>query len=119
MTEVYTQTSFELIAVLSREYPTIPYYFLARGVVKLLSLAQRRQDLANILCERSLKPKEQIEFNELLRDRLNAVNKEFFDGLLAIYLTSDPRGATVKLDLPSKTSNSFAGEKFCIPTKEK
>jgi predicted Zn-ribbon and HTH transcriptional regulator len=30
--------------------------------------------------------------------------------------THDPRGATVKLHLPSGTTNSFGGEGWCVPT---
>jgi hypothetical protein len=30
--------------------------------------------------------------------------------------TYDPRGATVKLHLPSGATNSFGGEGWCVPT---
>jgi hypothetical protein len=113
----YQKDCFTFSIILGQEYPTVKPYRMAEGLTKLLPLANKYQRLALAACERDLSTSEKIELDEALEQQMIAVNRKYFDGLLVIHLQDDPRGATVKLELPSGTSNSFGDRLFCLPIR--
>lgn len=50
-----------------------------------------------------------------LRSQIKEAAREHLCGVI---FSGDPRGATCKLVLPNKATNSFGGEGWCIPTRD-
>jgi hypothetical protein len=104
----YQRDREEFFAVLAAEQ--VPYDVI-HEVLKEANVIQR---LAEIACERELDEREQSR-DELAEARIG--------GKLAAYgivthFQGDPRGAVVKLRLPSGKTNDFGGEGFfCVPTR--
>ena len=46
--------------------------------------------------------------------RIEAICKAL--GMAGVLIEGDPRGATIKVLLPSERSNSWGGEGWCVPT---
>lgn len=100
----------EFVALMAREVPGLPSVVLD----KVLEDADTIQRLAVAYCNRELskaEEKEDADAEERIRAALapHGVKARF---------SGDPRGACVKLDVPSGRSNAFSGGGVCVPTHE-
>lgn len=103
----------EFVAVLTRELPDWSIGQVVDLAAKLMRYGRLSHRLAEALCNRELTAAE---------ERQDTANDERIRLLVATLgvgfgcmISGDPRGATVKLILPSRRSNSFGGEGWCVP----
>lgn len=108
----------ETAIVLARNC-NVRYSQLADTATRLHIIAPQLHNLAELHCERNLTESEKENRYELrdeatrILTRLNEVPINP-NALIFWEFNSDPRGPSIKLYLPDKTSNSFAGETWGI-----
>jgi hypothetical protein len=100
----------ELVAVLSREVPDWTPAALAALVDRLVLLSRRHCRLMEHSCNYGLDERQERTV-ERLRER---ISDELPKGVRAVF-QGDPRGATVKLLLPSGRTNDWGAEGGCVP----
>jgi len=101
----------EFAAVLAKELPKCSSYEIAELAADLITLGRRLSRLAVTHCNVGL-----TERDERSEERTEQRARELCEhyGLQAVF-SGDPRGATLKIVMPSKISNSWGGEGFCVP----
>lgn len=123
-TKSKTEEIIEFGAVLAREYPHTSPHMIATQATAFIDLARKHHRLAEAACNRELTGAERKAYDEITTQGLpriltrlqgaedNAISDE---ARAAILVSGDPRGATVKLKLPSGKTNDFGGEGWCPP----
>lgn len=101
----------EFVAVLARELPERSIPAVIDLAAKLMRWGRQYCRLQEAACNRELTLAEQQAENRL-ETRIAVLCQEH--GLGAI-MGGDPRGATVKIELPSGRTNSLSGEGWCVP----
>lgn len=100
----------EFVAVLAREKPEWSAGEVAEAAVRLRAVARARQ-IAN---ERRCNDEGWTDADDQRTD--NRVAKTLGAVGLGAVLQGDPRGAAVKLVLPSGRTNDWGQEGYCVPT---
>ena len=84
---------------------------IPRYAMTLCNLATRIQRLNESACNRGLTDREERQA-DILRDRVAQVCRDL---AIDCIINSDPRGATIRLKLPSGITNDFIGSGYCVP----
>lgn len=101
----------EFVAVLQRELPEQSVYSVVSLAQKLMRLGATHCRLCTQWCNGPWDDKDEKRLDRV-RERIELTLNG--TGIKAA-CGGDPRGATVKLTFPSKVSNSFAGDGYCVP----
>lgn len=98
----------EFVAVMSREFAHLPPLDLARLLGRLMRLAKMHNKLMEDACNAG----EDEEAVELCERGIRQVCEKIGCGAV---LSGDPRGATVKLKVPSGRTDDWGGTGLCVP----
>ncbi len=108
----------QFFATLAHEFPTVPAHRIAYVGLDLIKCARAQNRIAVNLCNI---PKYQATYDR----RAAAIRKKLYALLLVLqdngaepvaFITGgDPRGAALKLVLPSGQTNDFGREGYCVP----
>jgi len=102
------------LAVLAREFPRVGLMQLQHQAAKILRNAKTHARKSCDYCNGDINSSEDWEkIITPIRNRITAAYKEL--GGENIVFGGDPRGATVKLVLPSGTCNDWGKEGWCVP----
>lgn len=118
----------EFMAVLAQEFPNVHPFAIVRHAKAMMRYGARHNRLAAMYCngeggitsdnwqDHVKKPRAAIAANYgalFVPDADAYARIARVNGL--IEFSGDPRGATVKIKLPSGRTNSFGGEGWCVP----
>lgn len=112
----YQNERDEFIGILAREFPDAPFGALLESARLLMRHAATLQRLAVALCNGWIDQEQYEKRTKTPSERIITLCKEL-PGMGRPMLGGDPRGAVVKLRLPSKRTNSFGGDGWCVPTR--
>lgn len=107
----------QYFAQLAHDFPRLPAHFIARIGLGLIGCARRQSRLAVGLCNGDIDQDAYDRRAENVRKLIDVLIRELKgDGPQVKYITGgDPRGAALKLVLPSGIKNDFCGEGYCVP----
>jgi len=102
----------EFAARLARECPSVSISCIGDHVVRLMKNAHRYKLTCEMYCNGSM---DDTEFEELANHYAEPIKTMIAHLGLKVEFQNDPRGATVKLILPSGYTDDFGGTGFCVP----
>lgn len=98
----------EFASVLTKEYPDKTPFQIAEDGYALHRLAVNLQRLNEQYCNGNVDGDQYQVKKNVIRKKMHQLG---YDGLL----NGDPRGAAIKLKLPSGKVNDWGNEGFCVP----
>ncbi len=106
----------QFFATLAHEFPTVPAHRIAYIGLALIKCARAQQRISENLCNL---PNYQDTYDRK-RDQINAkVSAALFElcekKVIPFITGGDPRGAALKLVLPSGDTNDFGRGGYCVP----
>jgi hypothetical protein len=101
----------EFVAILAREFPDRSSAEVIGLAGELMRLGRQYGRLQEAACNGELTA-DQLKREARVEQYIRGICREWKMGCI---LSGDPRGATVKLKLPSGKSNSWGGEGWCVP----
>lgn len=109
---------YEFVAIMAREYPHAPYTQIVDGCRYLMRMAARHQRACENECNGDYKQQgdyereiNRVEQRIALFCRDWSVHSQAFTPIFQ----HDPRGATVKLAVPSGLTNDWGRVGVCVP----
>lgn len=126
------QLETEFVSIMGQEFPDISPYRLSFALNEIMRLSRRHHTICENYCNRELTDNEQIAYGydpktddsiapgdklwpRTIEGKLEKINEEIFDKRLAFKLQGDPRGATVKIVVPSGRTNDWGKEGIIVP----
>lgn len=110
-------TLAEFAAVVAQETTGVNPYTIARAVLTLRRYATAHDRLCVEACNRTLTDREGRRQQTIERDAHAYARRVLGPGFGVVH-QRDPRGATLRLTLPSGRTNSLHNDGWCIPTSK-
>ena len=104
----------QFFATLAREFPKLPPHHIADHGLALIRLARKQSRLAVSLCNGWIDQDAYDKKGQTIQKHLGVIARELHG--LGYIMGGDPRGAALKLVLPSgNASNDWGREGYCVP----